>query len=31
MGQKVNPVAIRLGITREWVSKWYAGKKEWRR
>src|SRR4029078_9087055 len=27
MGQKVNPVAIRLGITREWVSKWYAGKK----
>jgi small subunit ribosomal protein S3 len=28
MGQKVNPVAIRLGITREWTSKWYAGKKE---
>ena len=28
MGQKVNPVAIRLGITREWVSKWYAGKKQ---
>src|SRR6187397_1388178 len=27
MGQKGNPVAIRLGITREWVSKWYAGKK----
>src|SRR5688572_12187885 len=27
MGQKVNAVAIRLGITREWVSKWYAGKK----
>ena len=27
MGQKVNPIAIRLGITREWVSKWYAGKK----
>jgi len=27
MGQKVNPVAIRLGITRDWVSKWYAGKK----
>ena len=28
MGQKVNPVAIRLGITREWSSKWYAGKKQ---
>jgi small subunit ribosomal protein S3 len=27
MGQKVNPVGIRLGITRDWVSKWYAGKK----
>jgi small subunit ribosomal protein S3 len=27
MGQKVNPVGIRLGITREFVSKWYAGKK----
>jgi len=24
MGQKVNPVGIRLGITREWDSKWYA-------
>ena len=28
MGQKVNPVGIRLGITREWSSKWYAGKKQ---
>ena len=28
MGQKVNPVAIRLGITREWSSKWYANKKQ---
>src|SRR6185312_11272621 len=27
MGQKVNPLGIRLGITREWMSKWYAGKK----
>ena len=25
MGQKVNPVGIRLGITRDWTSKWYAG------
>ena len=24
MGQKVNPVGIRLGITKEWSSKWYA-------
>jgi len=28
MGQKVNPIAIRLGITREWSSKWYASKKQ---
>jgi small subunit ribosomal protein S3 len=27
MGQKVNPVGIRLGITRDWTSKWYAGTK----
>jgi small subunit ribosomal protein S3 len=27
MGQKVNPLGIRLGITRDWVSKWYATKK----
>ncbi len=31
MGQKVNPIGIRLGITREWTSKWYAGKKEFPR
>ncbi len=24
MGQKVNPIGIRLGITRDWTSKWYA-------
>ncbi|NBU25378.1 MAG: 30S ribosomal protein S3, partial [Gammaproteobacteria bacterium] len=28
MGQKVNPIGIRLGITREWSSKWYANKKQ---
>jgi small subunit ribosomal protein S3 len=28
MGQKVNPLGIRLGITREWTSKWYAGKRQ---
>jgi len=24
MGQKVNPIGMRLGITREWASRWYA-------
>ena len=28
MGQKVNPIGIRLGITRDWTSKWYADKKQ---
>jgi small subunit ribosomal protein S3 len=28
MGQKVNPLGIRLGITRDWVSKWYASKRQ---
>ena len=28
MGQKVNPLGIRLGITRDWVSKWYANKRQ---
>jgi small subunit ribosomal protein S3 len=28
MGQKVNPIGIRLGITREWSSTWYAGRKQ---
>jgi len=27
MGQKVNPVGIRLGITREWDSRWFADTK----
>jgi small subunit ribosomal protein S3 len=26
MGQKVNPVSLRLGINRTWDSRWYAGK-----
>ncbi len=26
MGQKVNPIGIRLGINKDWTSKWYAGK-----
>jgi small subunit ribosomal protein S3 len=24
MGQKVHPIGIRLGVTKEWSSKWYA-------
>ena len=27
MGQKVNPVGIRLGITRSWASNWFAKEK----
>lgn len=26
MGQKVNPIGMRLGIVRTWGSRWYAGK-----
>jgi len=26
LGQKVNPIGFRLGIHRDWDSKWYAGK-----
>ena len=29
MGHKVNPIGIRLGISKDWNSKWYAGKKEY--
>lgn len=29
MGQKVNPVGIRLGIVKDWTSKWYANSKEY--
>ncbi|MDD7735719.1 MAG: 30S ribosomal protein S3 [Bacilli bacterium] len=28
MGQKVNPVGLRVGITRDWNSRWYANKKD---
>lgn len=27
MGQKVNPIGIRLGINKEWTSTWYADKR----
>jgi small subunit ribosomal protein S3 len=29
MGQKVNPIGIRLGIVRDWTSKWYADSKDY--
>ena len=25
MGQKVNPIGLRLGINKTWQSRWYAG------
>lgn len=28
MGQKVNPIGIRLGIVRDWSSTWYADKRD---
>ncbi len=27
MGQKVNPIGLRLGIINDWTAKWYAGNK----
>ena len=29
MGQKVNPVGLRLGINRTWDSRWYANRREY--
>jgi small subunit ribosomal protein S3 len=29
MGQKVNPIGLRLGINRTWDSRWYAGRNEY--
>ncbi len=29
MGQKVNPISLRLGVTKDWKSKWYADKKRY--
>ena len=31
MGQKVNPVGMRVGINRTWDSRWYAGRHEYGR
>jgi small subunit ribosomal protein S3 len=29
MGQKVNPISMRLQVDKNWRSKWFAGKKEY--
>ena len=28
MGQKVSPVGLRIGINKDWESKWYAENKD---
>ncbi len=30
MGNKINPVGFRLGVTKDWTSRWYANKKTYR-
>lgn len=29
MGQKVHPIGFRIGVIRDWESKWYAGNKDY--
>ena len=29
MGQKVHPIGFRLGITKDWSSRWFADKKSY--
>ena len=29
MGQKINPIGLRLGINRTWDSRWFSGKNEY--
>ena len=31
MGQKVNPIGLRIGINKDWESRWYAGNKDFSR
>ncbi len=31
MGQKTNPIGFRIGVNKDWRSKWYAGKKDFGR
>ena len=28
MGQKVSPVGLRIGVNKDWESKWYANNKD---
>ena len=28
MGQKTNPIGLRIALNKDWRSKWYADKKE---
>lgn len=30
MGQKCNPIGLRIAVTKDWRSKWYAARKEYR-
>jgi small subunit ribosomal protein S3 len=29
MGQKTNPIGLRIAVNKDWLSKWYSGKKEY--
>ena len=29
MGQKINPIGLRLGINRTWDSRWFANKADY--
>lgn len=29
MGQKINPIGLRIGINRDWDSRWFAGKRDY--
>jgi small subunit ribosomal protein S3 len=29
MGQKVNPISMRLAVNKDWRSKWFANKREY--
>ena len=29
MGQKVNPIGFRTVVTKDWMSKWYADKRDY--
>src|SRR5438045_6166611 len=31
MGQKTNPIGLRVAVNKDWRSKWYAGKKDFGR